>query len=166
MPGCTFIFLFIDQEADLGTQVQNETDTVSSVFSESQMSQQGNFQIIHGAVISIFCPVFNDFLPASLRVIDFSLNTTNHAEVFFGNITCGHSEGRTDQITLFDRRAETDFTQVYSSIDSQCKVMPLFLQLCLNRQREQTEKYSQEGDDGRLFHAIIQNQVLSIRNLW
>ena len=50
MPGCTFIFLFIDQEADLGSQVQNETDTVSSVFSEGQMSQKGNFQIIHGAV--------------------------------------------------------------------------------------------------------------------
>ena len=91
---------------------------INRILTKSQMCQQRDFQIIHGTTISVFRTVFNLFIPSALGIVQFHLNTAQHIEILFGNISAGHTKNHTVLVCLLDARAEIHLTQVQTAIDT------------------------------------------------
>lgn len=125
--GVTIEFFFTYQKSDLRAEVQDESGSVTLVFSEGKMGQQRNFYVVHGPVVGVVTAILYNLFPSSLGEVDFALDTTNHLEIFFGDIADGESEFRSNEVGLLDAGSKADRVQVDSSVDSHRKIMPFVL---------------------------------------
>lgn len=126
-----------DEESYLRTGMDEELQ--AAVFTERQVSQEGNLDVVHLPGVLQFGEIFVVFVPSALGEVDFQLGTANHLEVFLADVAGRQTHRRADELALLDAWLKADAAYVDTSVHADGKVVSLILQLSFHRLGAYTE---------------------------
>ena len=118
-----------DEESYLRTGMDEELQ--AAVFTERQVSQEGNLDVVHLPGVLQFGEIFVVFVPSALGEVDFQLGTANHLEVFLADVAGSDAAVDALEVLLPHRGREADGADVDTSVYADGKVVALFAYLRL-----------------------------------